>query len=103
MNWGLTVGEYTSKLLKTIMDRKPHPEMGYRSCLGLMRAYEKSKENLSEEQLDAISAYALKFQKFRLQQIRELLKNPPHESYDEDVKVFALSIHENIRGSAYYQ
>jgi hypothetical protein len=68
-----------------------------------MRAYEKSKENLSEEQLDAISAYALKFQKFRLQQIRELLKNPPHESYDEDVKVFALSIHENIRGSAYYQ
>ncbi len=103
MNWGLTVGEYTSKLLKTIMDRKPHPEMGYRSCLGLMRAYEKSKENLSEEQLDAISAYALKFQKFRLQQIRELLKNPPHESYDEDVKVFTLSIHENIRGSAYYQ
>jgi hypothetical protein len=103
MNWGLTIGEHTSKLLKTIMDRKPHPEMGYRSCLGVMRAYEKAKENLSEEQLDVISAYALKSQKFRLQQIKELLNNPPHETDDKETQLFALSSHENIRGSAYYQ
>ena len=103
MNWGLTIGENTSRLLKTIMDRKPHPEMGYRSCLGLMRAYEKAKESMSEEKLDAISAHALKFQKFRLQQIRELLNNPPYEAHEEDAQLFALSNHENIRGSAYYQ
>ena len=103
MNWGLTVGENTSKLLKTIMDRKPHPEMGYRSCLGLMRAYEKTKESMSEEKLEAISAHALKSQKFRLQQIKEQLNNPPHETDDEETQLFALSSHENIRGSAYYQ
>ncbi len=103
MNWGLTIGEQTSKLLKTIMDRKPHPEMGYRSCLGLMRAYEKAKESMSEEELESISAYALKSQKFRLQQLRELLNNPPYETDDEDTQLFALSNHENIRGSAYYQ
>ena len=102
MNWGLTIGKQTSKLLQTIMERKPHPEMGYRSCLGLMRTYEKYKEKeMSEEQLDEISAYALRYQKFRLKQIKELLKNPPKE--EEDTAVSLLASHENVRGGSYYE
>jgi transposase len=102
MNWGLTIGKQTSKLLQTIMERKPHPEMGYRSCLGLMRTYEKYKEKeMSEEQLDEISAYALRYQKFRLKQIKALLKNPPQE--EEDTAVSLLASHENVRGGSYYE
>lgn len=103
MNWGLTVGKQTSKLLQAIMERKPHPEMGYRSCLGLMRTYKKYIENgISEEQLDEISSYALRYQKFRLGQIKELLKTPPKEQED-DTAISLLNFHENIRGSSYYE
>jgi len=104
MNWGLTIGPHTSKLLQTIMERRPHPEMGYRSCLGLMRAFEKQKnhtDGMNEEQLDAIADYALLHQKFRIRQIRELLKSPPKES-NEESGLFALANHTNIRGGDYY-
>ena len=103
MNWGLTIGKHTSKLLQTIMERKPHPEMGYRSCLGVMRLYEKYKEKeMREEQLDDISAYALHTQKYRLKQIKALLQTPHKESEDEAATTL-LSDHENLRGSSYYE
>ena len=103
MNWGLTIGKHTSKLLQTIMERKPHPEMGYRSCLGVMRIFEKHKEKgVSEEQLDEIASYALRYQKFRLKQIKELLKSPPQEQEDA-MAVALLETHENVRGSSYYE
>lgn len=104
IDWGLTIGPHTSKLLQTIMERRPHPEMGYRSCLGLMRTFEtyKAKEDgLDEEQLDMIADYALKHQKFRLKQIKALLKSPPKSS-EEETGLFELSNNTNIRGSGYY-
>lgn len=103
MNWGLTIGKHTSKLLQTIMDRKPHPEMGYRSCLGVMRLYEKHKEKgMSEEQLDDISAYALHTQRYRLKQIKALLQ-APHKEIEGEMATTLLSDHENLRGSSYYE
>lgn len=85
------------------MDRKPHPEMGYRSCLGVMREFEKHKEKgMSEEQLDVIAAYALRYEKFRLKQIKALLKTAPKEQEDEKA-LSLLNTHENLRGSSYYE
>ena len=103
MNWGLTIGKHTSKLLQTIMERKPHPEMGYRACLGVMRAYEKYREKgMSEEQLDDIASYALHTQKYRLKQIKALLALPPKEE-EHDAALNLLGNHENLRGSSYYE
>lgn len=102
MNWGLTIGPHTSRLLQTIMERKPHPEMGYRSCLGVMRSYEKAKNGgMNEEQLDEISAYALRYQRFRLKQITELLKTPP-KTPENHHTLAPLCHHDNLRGSSYY-
>src|SRR6185295_596655 len=39
--WSQTVGPFTAQLFQQILDRYPHPEMGYRSCLGLLRLGEK--------------------------------------------------------------
>jgi hypothetical protein len=103
MNWGLTIGGHTSKLLQTIMERKPHPEMGYRACLGLMRLYEKHKEKgMDEEQLDGIAAHALRTQQYRLKQIKTLLQ-APYKEIEEERATALLSHHENLRGSSYYE
>ena len=31
------MGEATAQVIRTILDSKPHPEMGYRACLGILR------------------------------------------------------------------
>ena len=103
MNWGLTIGKNTSKLFQTILETKPHPEMGYRTCLGIMRAYEKEKQQgMDEERLDAISEEAIRYGRFRLKQIQELLKKPLRTQESEESSLSLLASHENLRGSDYY-
>lgn len=39
MHWGETAGTATAEVIRTILASKPHPEMGYRACLGIRRAW----------------------------------------------------------------
>ena len=36
INWAATVGPATAEVVRTILERKPHPEAGYRACLGIL-------------------------------------------------------------------
>jgi hypothetical protein len=37
VHWAQTIGPHTAQLFEGILSDKPHPEMGYRSCLGITR------------------------------------------------------------------
>ena len=37
VHWAQSIGPYTARLFERIVTDKPHPEMGYRSCLGIIR------------------------------------------------------------------
>ena len=37
IHWAAQIGPYTQKLVASILEQRPHPEQGYRSCLGLLR------------------------------------------------------------------
>jgi transposase len=37
VHWAETIGPNTARLFERIMQDKPHPEMGYRGCLGIIR------------------------------------------------------------------
>src|SRR6516164_3932835 len=37
VNWAHSIGPHTAQLFQRILNDKPHPEMGYRSCLGIIR------------------------------------------------------------------
>jgi len=37
VNWARSIGPHTAQLFQRILNDKPHPEMGYRSCLGIIR------------------------------------------------------------------
>jgi hypothetical protein len=41
VHWAETIGPHTARLFERIMNDKPHPEMGYRGCLGIIRLAEK--------------------------------------------------------------
>ena len=37
LQWAETIGPATAAVVAAILARRPHPEQGYRSCLGLLR------------------------------------------------------------------
>ena len=37
VHWAQSIGPHTARLFERILAYKPHPEMGHRSCLGLIR------------------------------------------------------------------
>lgn len=55
IHWAESVGLATTQIINSILETKPHPEMGYRSCLGILRL----AKTYSNERLEAASQRAL--------------------------------------------
>jgi len=103
MNWGLTVGPQTAKLFKNIMDSRPHPEMGFRTCLGIISDFKKYQEKgYTEEHLEIIATLAIDKHYYRVAQIKGLLRSHKPMDNDESASLIALENHSNIRGAGYY-
>ena len=100
LNWAKTIGDSTVKLLDTIMKSKPHPELGFKACMGILNLYKKhlELETWDENRLDAISSKSLQVRKYRVDDIKQLLKN---NKQDEELTSKILE-HKFVRGSNYY-
>ena len=99
VHWAESVGQATAQVITNILETKPHPEMGYRSCLGILRL----AKAYSEERLEAASQRALQLQAFSYQSLSSILKN----SLDRQILLEpennqAGPRHENVRGADYY-
>jgi len=103
MNWGLTIGTETAKLFKDIMESRPHPEMGFRTCLGIINAYKKYQDKeYTEEHLEIVSTMAISRHLYRVAQVKELLRSYRPKDSDESASLIALTTHDNIRGADYF-
>jgi transposase len=94
-----SMGPATAQIVHAILETKPHPEMGYRSCLGILRL----AKTYSNERLEAASQRALQLRAFSYQSLRSILKN----SLDRQLSLEPDSDkagprHENVRGADYY-
>jgi transposase len=93
------VGSATAQVVHSILETKPHPEMGYRSCLGILRLV----KTYSNERLEAACQGALQLRAFSYQSLRSILKN----SLDRQLSLEPESgqsgpRHQNVRGADYY-
>lgn len=66
-----TIGPNTARLFERIMHDKPHPEMGYRGCLGIIRL----AERYSAQRVEAASERALLTGACRYKSIELILRN----------------------------
>jgi transposase len=99
-HWGTTIGKHTDDVMNNIMLSKRHVEHGYRACLGILRLSKK----YSPERLEKACRKALAIGAVSYKTIRSLLKsNLEGSDVDIEVKPSAPIIHNNIRGSEYYQ
>src|SRR5260370_30132190 len=92
-------GPYTGQLVKAILAARRHPEMGYRSCLGILRL---AKTNPAER-MEAAAGRALWARAYNCQSMESILKNqldrlPPIV----DPPVQPAVDHDNIRGADYF-
>jgi transposase len=92
------IGPATAALCELILERRPHPEQGFRSCLGILRlARAFGVARLEAAATRAIEIGALTYGSVRSILDHKLDRQPAHKPADG-----APILHPNIRGSRYY-
>ena len=99
LSWAESAGPNIAQLFRQILKTKPHPEMGYRSCLGLVRLADK----YTLPRLEAAAARALHFGAYSMHSVQSMLQ---HHLEDQPLGLPVLApasvMHGNIRGAAYF-
>ena len=97
--WAGTVGEHCAAVVRWIIESKPHPEQGYRSCLGLLRL----TKSYGNERVEAACRRALRFQTCTYRSIKSILAAKlDAQPLTTDPPSMPAIKHENVRGRSYY-
>src|ERR1035437_5386148 len=99
IEWAGKVGPFTARLVESIMTSKPHPEMGYRSALGVIRLERK----YGAERLEAACTRAVRLKLYRFQSVKSMLQSGlDRQPLPELLLMPSPVTHENLRGAEYY-
>lgn len=97
--WGERIGAATAAVVRWQMDNRPHPEQGYRACLGLQRL----ARQFSPNRLEAACARALSIAAPTYRSVASILKSGlDRQPLPMDQPRLSLPPHENVRGPDYY-
>ena len=97
--WAEKIGPYTAALVEHILMSRPHPEQGYRSCLGLLRL----SKRYDALRLDAACKRAGEAGAQSYRHVASILKHSLECSTDDEAPTRRPHIHQHIRGKTYYQ
>jgi transposase len=97
---GRAIGPSTATLLERIMQSRKHPELGYRSCLGVLRL----GNRYTNDRLEAACRRAIAMNACSYRSIKSMLATGfDRQPLEEPVLITThREIHANVRGAAYY-
>lgn len=98
IGWAGKTGPYTQQLVTQIMQRRSHPEQGFRSCLGVMRL----GKRYTPERLEKACERAVEIGAYTFKNVESILKNGLDKQPLTPVKNRRAAVHPNIRGPRYY-
>ena len=99
IRWAADRGVATAQLVETILASRPHPQQGFRSCLGIMRL----GKSYGAERLEAACRRALTIGACSYKSIESILKNGLDRApLPASPPAPAPLRHANIRGPEYY-
>ena len=93
--WGRSVGPNTEGLIIAILAHRPHPEQGFRTCLGVLRLL----RDLPPERVEAVAARAVQIGALTSRSIASILANRLDASRSA---AGTIVDHANIRGPGYF-
>jgi len=100
IQWAAASGAATSRVVETILESRPHPQQGFRSCLGIMRL----GKRYGDERLEAACRRALKIGACSYKSIESILKQGLDQTpLPHPARANTPVKHDNIRGPEYYQ
>ena len=103
LNWGHAIGPATRRVVQWQLEMRPHPEQGYRACLGLLNLVRK----YGESRLEAACCRALVIGAPTRKSILSILET----KLDQHPDLFPVaapaatpkSVHANLRGAEYFR
>ena len=101
IQWAETVGPATGTVVAELLARRPHPEQGYRSCLGILRL----ERAYSPARLEAACRRAHALEAFTYKSVQSILKTGLDQQplLDPAPTVPLPFEHDHLRGTPYYQ
>jgi transposase len=99
LKWAATAGESVAELCGQIMRSRPHPEQGFRACLGIMRL----AKLYDKKRTEAACKRALAAQTVSYKSVESILKNglDGHPLCDTETPD-SLPDHEHVRGADFF-
>jgi transposase len=98
IDWAAKTGPQCAQLVEKILKERPHPEMGFRSCLGILRL----GQGVGAQRLEAACARALHFGTCSYQSIKSILQKRLDQQAPEPELPLPSPVHPNVRGQGYY-
>ena len=86
----------TEGLIVAILASRPHPEQGFRTCLGILRLY----RDIGRERAEAVSARAVEIGGLTCKTIASLIAT--HKAPRHSTEPAAVMEHANLRGPGYF-
>jgi transposase len=100
IRWAEETGPATAQLVEGILQSRPHPEQGFRSCLGLFRL----GRTYGSDRLEAACRRALALQAFSYRSVQSILKTGlDRQPLLTPVPEPERREHANVRGADYYR
>lgn len=98
IEWARSIGPECGKVVEKILEDRPHPEMGFRSCLGIIRL----GKAVGNARLEAACRRALHFGTCSYTSINSILQKQLESLPLEPELPLPSPTHENLRGGPYY-
>jgi transposase len=99
IDWGLRIGVSTAAVVTWQLEHRPHPEQGYRACLGMQRL----AREYTPPRLEAACTRAMAIRSPNLKSVTNILKSGlDRQPSLPTTTPGALPVHENIRGPDYF-
>lgn len=101
LNWAVSIGPATRDVVQHQLTHKPHPEMGYRACLGLLSLARK----YGDDRLEAACQRAVAIHSPTRKSVLSILQAGLDQQQPLDLGVSTAPLvptHANVRGSKYY-
>ena len=98
--WGERIGAATGAVVRWQMEHRPHPEQGYRACLGLQRLARLH----GNERLEAACVRALSIRSPTYRSVNSILAAglDRQQALPPAAADATLPLHDNVRGADYY-
>jgi transposase len=100
LNWGARIGPSVAALVRHLLESKPHPEQGYRACLGLLAAAHRYGDARLAAACQRALAIGSPTRRSVLSILEAGLDQQPLETGNDDD--WQLPLHDNVRGPQYY-